>query len=233
MTFKLFQKLLIVFCLLVLSSAEVTAQSKPEDFGVWLSAAYVQTLSDKWEFQITEQIRTQDNSTRLGLAYTNLGLTHKFSRYFRLSAAYRFINRRRDEDIWGIRHRMMLDARLRIFPKRSTLQYRSRLQADVGGNGYFGPTSNIPRIYWRHTVKYSYNLSRKLQPYVSAEARFQLQRVGRPESDGFDRLRLAIGTDIQLTKKHAIGIYGMLNEPFNRAGSTRRWVIGVDYVFEN
>ena len=218
---------------LLLVSGFLFGQSVPEDFGVWIGASYNHTLPDNWSTRLTAQARTNDNSRTLSRFFINASATRKFSRFFRMSAGYRFINSQRKGNTWATRHRLMLDARVSVFPKRSVLSYRSRIQGDAGGNRYYSQSNKTQRIYWRHTLKYTYRLNRKYEPYVAAEARFQLQNASSPEIDGFERLRLVAGTEIKLSKKHSLDIYGLMNEPFNRYPRARMFVLGIEYSFSN
>ena len=226
-------RLISILSGMLLFSGFLSGQSIPEDFGVWLGASYDHTLSDKWSASLSAQARTRDNSTMLRRVHVRASVTRKFSRFFRVSGGYWCINNLQSNNIWRTRHRMTLDARINIFPKRSILSYRSRIQGDMGGNGYYSLANKTPRVFWRHSLKYSYRLSRKYLPFMAAEARFQFQNAGSPETNGFERLRLIAGTEVKLSKKHSLEIYGLINEPFNRYPAARMFVFGVEYTFSN
>ena len=199
------------------------------DAGSWNTFSISYSLNKKFSLLFTEELRLRENYSRLNLLYTNLGVEYKANRYFKTSLVYRWINKYMDEDAFSFRHRLMWDATLKYPYKKFTLAYRHRLQVE-GRNLQSSESGFMPEWYSRNKLDLSYNLNKKVSPYISAEFRYQIRDPRNFESDGtWHRTRLQAGIDYEYSKKSKFGIYYLMQFEYNVSAPENLYITGLEY----
>lgn len=223
-------KKLIAAALLICSGANfLTAQT--QDFGMWNTISVNKELTKKLTLGVDQEVRFRDNLSTLNLVYTNVGLTYKFTDYFKFSAVYRFIDKHKDDLSWGVRHRVYFDAAVKVKPGNFNFSYRARYQVEWRGAGYEAIHGNVPEIYFRNLFKLGYKVGESLEPYLGSEIRFQINNPRIPYHNGFDRTRFIGGLNYEVNKHHTFGVYFLLQKEFNVIDPETLNILGIEYTF--
>lgn len=202
-----------------------------KDFGVRAAVSYGADVTKDLDFSVEEEIRLEDNATSLVKSYTTFSLDYKLRSWIRFGINYRFILKKRSDETYGQRHRMMADLTLRTYQHRYTLSYRARIQSEVRGYNYTQEYGFAPTADFRNTFKVKYTINRIYEPYATLDLRFKLQDVRTPDFTGFDRSRFTAGVDITLSRTQELGLYFMTYRHWNTGEPDRVFVIGVEYNF--
>jgi hypothetical protein len=168
--------------------------------------------------------------TDINLFYTNVGLSYKFTKWFRWGVSYRMINKHKETGDWGLRHRLQSDFNFRVRPGRFVLGYRARLQGEIRGAGYASETAKVPEVYLRNLFKVGFKATKDWTPYAGTELRFQLKNPRVPYYNGFDRSRFFVGTDYAISKVQSVGFYLLYQREWNVSDPQTLYIIGVEYA---
>jgi hypothetical protein len=213
--------------------AGVTAHAQTSDFGSWNTFSVSKDLGKKFSAGGDLELRFGDNLSRLNLFYINLGATYKITKWMRISGVYRFIDKYKDDNTFGFRHRLYVDLSLRqkLLDERLILSARSRMQWEWRAAGYGSEAQGVPEIFWRNKFDVKYGVTDKLFPYVSLETRWQIQNPRFPYNDGcnFDRTRLYFGSDYKITDVITVGLYFMQQKEHNVVDPQTLNIIGLEY----
>lgn len=202
-----------------------------KDFGVRAAVSYNSDLTKDIGLSLKEEIRLEDNATSLAKSYTTLGLDYKLRRWIRFGVNYRFILKKRGDESYGQRHRVMADLKLRTYQHRYTLTYRARIQSEVRTYNYTHEYGFAPTADFRNTFQLKYTINRIYQPYATFDLRFKLRDVRTPDFTGFDRSRFTAGLNIALAQKRELEVYFMTYRHWNTVEPDRVFVIGVEFSF--
>lgn len=226
---KLIRTLIVSVSLL----AGLAADAQTQDLGSWNTFSISKDLNKKFAVGGDFELRFSDNLSRLNLFYINASTTFKPVKWLRLSAVYRFIDKYKDDNTFGIRHRLYGDLLLRqkLLDERLILSARSRMQWEWRTNGYSSETRGVPEIFWRNKFDVKYGVTEKIFPYVSTEIRTQIQNPRFPYNDGgtMDRYRLFIGSDYKITDVITIGMFYMRQTEINVVDPQALNIIGLEY----
>ena len=205
------------------------ANAQSQDFGSWMTFSVNKGIVGKLEFNFDQELRLRNNLTDVNLLYTNLGLSYKFTKWFRFAAVYRFIDKHKETGEWGLRNRFYADFIFKVKPGKFTLGYRARFQEEFRGYGYASDYGKVPEVFMRNLFKVSYKLNDRFSPYAGAELRWQLQNPRIPYGDGFDRTRFFAGTDYEISKKQTAGAYFLLQKEWNVSDPQTLYILGLEY----
>jgi hypothetical protein len=208
-----------------------TASAQTEDIGAWMTFSVNKGIVGKLDFNFDQELRFRNNLTDVNLLYTNLGLSYKFTKWFRFAAVYRFINKHKDDGSWGLRNRYYADFIFKFKPGKFTLGYRARFQEEIRGAGYTQENGKIPEIYMRNLFKFGYKVNDHFSPYVGTEMRWQIRNPRIPYNDGFtfDRTRFMAGVDYNINKIQTAGLYFLFQKEWNVNDPQTLYIIGLEY----
>ena len=213
-----------LFCL---SAHFITAQT--EDLGSWMTFSIDKNIFRKLDFNFDQELRLKNNFSTINLYYTNLGLSYKFNKYFRLATVYRFIGKQKNDATYGFRNRFYTDLIFKYKLKKFTFGYRARFQGEWRKTGYYSDLGNMPEIFIRNLFKVSYKVGEKWSPYVATELRWQIQNPRLPWGNGFDRSRFYVGTSYEINKRMSAGSYFLLQKEWNVNDPQTLYIIGLEF----
>lgn len=225
-------------------TTQVKAQS--DDFGIWTEANVEKKVNKQLTLDGGVEMRTRDNVGELDRWSVGIGATYKLTDWLKASADYSFLydnNEKWNEKqtkvarYWGERHRFNLSLTGSYslgkfsFSLRERWQYTFRPEKTVErerisdgaieDKTYGCKAKNV----WRNRLQVKYKLNKTWRPYVSGETFVA--------GSGMDKLRLAVGTEVRLTKQHGLDfkyIFQKAYEDDDEEGN--RHVIGVGYTFK-
>ncbi len=222
----IFKHIILVFlCMLsFLGKAQVI-----NDAGLWTTLNFEKKLNKKFAILLTEEFRMRENITRLNLFYTDLGISYKPAEFFKASISYRWIDKYQVEGYFSFRHRFSLDLLFKKKIENFIVSYRHRLQREVRdiNSTYDG---RLPEWYSRSKVEVKYDIGKRLTPYVSFEARYQINNPRMQESDNtWHRSRYALGFNYEMNKRNTLGAYYLIQNEYNVSSPQNQYIIGLEY----
>lgn len=227
-------KLLRLFIVSVSLLSGAAAHAQTQDFGNWNTFSLNKDLGKKLTVGGDLELRFSDNLSRFNLFYINLGASYKITKWMRVAGVYRFIDKYKDDNTFGFRHRLYGDLVLRhkILDDRLSLTARSRMQWEWRAAGYGSEAQGVPEIFWRNKFDVKYEATDKIYPYVSVETRWQIQNPRFSYNDGctFDRHRIFFGSDYKITDVITLGLYYMRQTEVNVADPESLNIIGLEYT---
>jgi hypothetical protein len=194
-----------------------------------MTASFSKGVVKGLDFTVDQELRLKDNLQSINLLYTNIGFDYKLNKYIKISPVYRFIDKHKSDDSYGIRHRLMLDVAFKIKPGKFTLGYRARFQSEWRSWGYASELGNVPELYLRNLFKVQYKLTDNWSPYVATEIRFQISNPRIPYHNGFDRTRFMAGTSYDINDHNTAGIYFLYQKEWNVVDPQTLYILGLEY----
>ena len=219
---RLFTTLLFLFCGIYINSF-----AQVNDAGLWTSIDVSKKLAGGFNASLSEEIRLNENVSEVGTAFTEIGITHKIIKRMTGGISYRFIQSRRLDDSYSIRHRLNVDVAYRIKFKMISATVRERFQSQVK-NVQSSDDGSIPVNYLRNKVTFKYDTNKKYTPWISFEAFLQLNN---PEGNEFDNLRYSAGFDYKFNKKNSISLFYLINQEINVDDPLTGYITGVNYSY--
>ncbi|MBI3510518.1 MAG: DUF2490 domain-containing protein [Bacteroidetes bacterium] len=203
--------------------------AQTEDFGSWMTFSFNKKIVKNFDFNFDQELRLKNNLQSVNLTYTNIGVTYKFNKYFRISPVYRFIDKNKGNDSWGIRQRAYVDLIFKYKLGKFSFGYRARLQSEWRSWGYASDLGNVPELYERNMFKVAYAATASLSPYVASELRFQYRNPRIPYHNGFDRSRFYAGLNYDFNQFSSGGIYFMCQKEWNVNDRQTLYILGFEY----
>lgn len=186
-----------------------------QDFELWTGVNLKKSLLDnKMRLGLTQEFRFDDNATSINNFFTEAELGYKFFKGFRVDVGYRFIRNNRNSG-YRSEGRFFSDINYKHKFDRLKLGYRFRFQNQsvLGSDAVDDDIINKYRVRF----KLNYNIPNwKFDPYFSVEG-FFTQTTNRinyiptiteeERVSGFEKYRLTIGMDYDITKKINVGAF--------------------------
>ncbi len=214
---------LVIF--LVLAGSSLYAQVN--DAQLWLSANLEKKLTPALSVGFTEEMRMNENITEVGTIFSDIGLSYRFLKRFKVGASYRFSLKRRLDDTYKYLHSWYVDGSYHEKIKPVTLILRLRYQSRYAEENT-SKTSDIPKNHFRSKLTVKYDLRKKIEPYLYAETYF---RTCVPVSLSFDQLRLCAGIEYTFNRMHMIDLHYLFCRQYNAVNPETDYVIGLGYYF--
>ena len=197
------------------------------DAGLWTSVNVEKKIISRLTVSLTEELRFNENISELGTAFTEIGADYKFNKFVSFGASYRFIQKRRVDDFYSLRHRYNMDLSLKYKIKKIGITLRERFQtqySDVNTS----ENGKVPERYLRNKLTLKYDLDKKYMPFISAELFYQLSN---PRGNEFDNVRYAAGFDYEINKRMSASLFYIINKEFNVNDPWTEYIIGTGFTF--
>jgi hypothetical protein len=204
-----------LLCASVFLPGGLLAQST--DFQTWYTIKAEKSLGKKWRASLEEELRLQDNSTRLRLNYLDLDVTYRWTKRFDVTGAYRYILKP-DETV----QRVYADFNYSLPVDEWTLKGRVRVQHEFVQN-------TADKNYLRPQLTVEYRISKKWEPFIEEELFYRLFDY---RGDQFDESRTSAGTRYKFNKHHIVKAYYLFAKEFNVNSALTSHVLGIAYQYE-
>lgn len=221
---RVFLKYAITVCNLQFAYCMLQAVAQTKDAGLWTSFAIEKKITQSLEVSLAEELRFNENISELGTFFTDAGVTYRLNNDFRISANYRFINKRQVEDYYSIRHRYYFDLNYRKKMNKLTPALRVRMQSQYS-DIFSSDDGKIPEWYLRPKISLRYNMKGPWNPYVSSEFFYHFAEKE------FDNVRYTVGAERNISAKLQAGISFIHQREFNVSNAVYDyiWVVGLTY----
>lgn len=225
------RKHVLIYFFLIAITHQSLAQVKPTyaDAGSWNTLNLDYAISKKLAVVFTQEVRIKENYSRLNLFYSELGLEYAINKFIKTSLSYRFTQKYKDENWFGFRHRYTWDINFKYKWEKLTLGYRNRIQAEYKDT-YSSENGKIPEWYLRSRFSLSYQVNKKISPYINTELRYQLRDANNIESEGtWHRVRYQAGIDYRLNDFSKVGVYYLIQREYNSNTIENQYITGLEY----
>lgn len=221
---------MIKFCYIYIffslsSLSFVSAQEN--DAQLWTKVTVSKKIGQQSEIQIDACTRFGNNVSNLNTFYFQISDEFKINKWFRIGIAYRYAEKDNLEDHYDTRNRINLFAILRKkFLKTVSVQYRTQFQSQMT-NIYTSENGKNITNFFRNKLNLSFDLNKKYTPYISTELYYRFKF----ENNNFSKVRYVAGIDYELSKKHQIGAYYLIQNDLNVSNPNTSFVTGLSYHF--
>ena len=153
-------KFFIVLVFIATSSLSVSGQVN--DAGLWTSLGLKSDLGKKFSLDGDVELRFNENVTELGTIYGEALLGYKFNKRLEGSIGYRLIGKRRFDDRFSIRHRVLLNLSYKKKFNKVTASFRARYQSQFSDIKR-SENWRVPDDYFRFKATFKYDTDKKEQ----------------------------------------------------------------------
>jgi len=203
----------------------LNSYSQVQDASLWMNVSIEKKIIPTLSVSINQEFRMNENISELGTFFTDVGLNYKINKFLKFSASYRFINKRRLDDSYSIRHRYYFDLVVRKKFNPVTLSFRTRFQSQYA-DVFSSEDGKIPDYYSRNKLTLKVDAGNNIQPYVYAELFSPLKR---PYNVFIDNTRYCLGVEYSINRMNTIDVFYMFQKECNVKNPETAHVIGVGY----
>ena len=215
-------KIVLVFLMLLFN---VSVFSQNNDMQLWTNISLEKKITKTFSFNFTEEVRFNENISEVGQFFSDIGGTYKISKAWRISANYRFTNKRQVDDLYSKRHRYYLDLSFKKKFDLVVFSFRTRFQSQYA-DIYSSNDGTVPNYYSRNKLSLKLDLNKKYSPYLSAEMFYQLNN---PDGNKLDNMRYSLGLEYEFNKRMGIDLFYMIQQEYNVKNPERDFVVGVGF----
>ena len=169
------------------------------DFQYWNTTEFSFDFNKDWEFTFEEELRFQDEGSRLYYHHSDLGFVYSgFADWVEFGLNYRQVISRNGNDDWVTENRPHVNITLMTKLAGLYLEDRSRFEFR---------DRNSKKDLWRYRNKFTIEFPKlatlQLQPYIADEVFINLDR------EGYNNNRFYAGSSFKLTKTIEADIFYM------------------------
>lgn len=215
----------ILFLFFALATGSSSAQVN--DAGLWASVNLEKNIIQKLTAEFSQEFRMNENISELGSFFSEAGMQYRFSKRFAVSAGYRFSNKRRLDDSYSKRHRILFNVNYREKISDLTVAIRLRYQSqyrDVNSSD----DGKVPENYFRSKITFKYDLKKRITPFLSGETFVYLNR---PEGMLFDNYRLSAGLEYEFSKKSSVDLGYLIDREINKNDPLTGYIIALGWNY--
>jgi len=215
---------LLVF-LMMLAGNSLRAQVN--DAQLWMDVNLEKKLTRALSVEFTEEVRMNENITEVGTIFSDLGVSYRFIKHFKVGASYRFTLKRRLDDTYKQMNSWHVEGSYREKIKQLALILRVRYQSRYAET-FTSEKATIPNNHLRTKLTLKYDLKKKYEPFLYVETYFQ---TGVPAWQSFDQLRLCAGIEYTFNRMHMVDLHYLFCREYNTKDPETDYVIGISYYF--
>jgi hypothetical protein len=200
-----------LFLFLILCCSVSAVYSQNDDLGIWYGVSAEHKIIKNLEFDLTGNVRTYKNASKIDEVFLEAGLTYKFNKYLAAGASYRFGEFFEDDDSFHARHKWFIDIKGTLPVGDLTISARFRFQERY--RTYFEDEEDkIPVSHGRYRLKALYNIpSFPVNPYIAAEI---FCPMFTKTTRYVDKDRFMAGLEYNIAKKHSVEVEYMFQRDF-------------------
>jgi len=211
----------IILIFIILGSGKLLAKKNypQEERMLWSSLDIEIKLMKNLELELSQEMRYGKERSNLYQSLSDIGLNYKLFDFFKVGLFYRYRDLPEEDDcrneiytnltfnwkLWGFK-----------FSDRSRIHLKFK--------------HNDDNIYnYRNKLTISYNISKALQPYISAELFY---RFLYEKGDRLAQGRYGFGIEISPEEHHSLDIYFLREQEYNTNKAVHSNIIGIGFNLE-
>jgi|WetSurMetagenome_2_1015567.scaffolds.fasta_scaffold11823_4 hypothetical protein len=181
----------------------INALGQEKDFGIWYGVSAEHKLSKKLEIDLSTNVRTFKNASKIDEAFIEGGLTYNLYKHLGIGGSYRLTDGIENNNSYYYQHKFIFDIKGSTEPGNFSLSARFRFQ--IRTKTYFKDiTEDHPDYTGRFKLKAVYKSpSFPLNPYVYFESFCPMFSAN---SGRIGKTRYSAGLDLSITKVHSVSV---------------------------
>lgn len=192
-----------VYTGLLLFFLTISAFSQEKDFGVWYGISAQHKLNEKFDVELSTNVRTFNNAAKIEEAFIEGGLVYNLSKRFSIGGSYRFSESIEDNNSYYIRHKFLLDLKGGLPVGKLTFTGRLRFQSRIK-NYIEDEEDDHPDYTGRLKIKVLYKTPTfPVNPYLYMET---FCPMFSDKSRTIEKNRFGAGLDFSIAKQHSVDI---------------------------
>jgi hypothetical protein len=192
-----------VYITLLLFFLTISAFSQGKDFGIWYGISAQHKLNEKFDVELSTDIRTFNNAAKVEEAFIEGGLTYNLSKRFSIGGSYRFTESIEDNNSYYIRHKFFLDLKGGLPIGNFTFTGRLRFQSRIK-NYIEDEADNHPDYTGRLKLKALYKTPTfPVNPYLYIET---FCPMFSDNTRTIEKNRFGAGLNFSIAKRHSIDV---------------------------
>lgn len=216
---------LFLFILIISIAFNFSLFSQAPDNQLWTGLEINIPITKKIDFELTQQIRLNNNLNDVNWHLTDIGLSYSFNKDLKANFTYRYkfyqsdfqnvfyLGLTYDEKLWKIRYKVKSRYQLKLgYEFEKDLMER---ETDEG--------------VWRNRFTLGYDTDTWIEPYIASEIFYLFNNDNY--TDRFITIRYYAGMDFDKFEKQTLSLFLMYEEEFNIKNPNKSFVIGVFYKF--
>lgn len=214
---NIFGGLTVIIVLLLVSITE-RAYSQVLDNEAWFEVNASMDLFKNADLDVETGLRRNEDFGNTKMFYFQTEFEYEIVKNLDIGLGYRFTSVR--DELEPNENRLAVALSYELDLGKLDIQYRVKYQEDypIGG-------SKAPNL--RNRLKFDYNLSKKIDPFLAFEAFYDAD----PNQKEFEQIRGIIGFELDLPKGKDFTIYYMSRNRFNVGTPGSINVFGISYSF--
>lgn len=212
-----------VIAVALVALAAPTSALADADSQIWMAGGVSHGLGERTRITIEQQVRLDDNVSRLGALMPEAGLDHDPIDWLRLGTGYRLSYERDGSGDLVLRHRVHADARARVSLGPVRVGYRLRFQEQIRG-----PDGGEDL---RHTIRSRLGFElRSLKPLRPGADVEMFHGIATPDGDDvvLNKIRVTVGTEYALGEQD-LAVYYRLELPRADPDDPVLHIFGVEF----
>jgi len=175
--------------------------SQNKDFGIWYGISAEHKLAKKLELDLSANIRTFSNASKIEEAFLEGGLTYNLKKHLSVAGSYRLSKNIENNNSLYFQHKMFLDLKGSL--PLGKLNFTGRLRFQARTKTYITSESDkFPDYTGRIKLKALYKTQTfPVDPYIYAET---FCPMFSDKSGTIGKNRFATGIEISILKKHSV-----------------------------
>ena len=191
---------IILLCIIL----PAIAFGQEKDFGIWYGVSSDVKLSKKVDMEISTELRTFENASKVEEAFLEGGVTFNFSKYIAATGSYRVAKNLEDDDSYYYQHKFFLTLKGKVPVRDFTFSGSARIQTrsktyieDVDDEDldYTGKL-RLKAIYKTPTFF--------VNPYIYSEVFLPMFSDKSGTSGSVGKVRYSAGFELKITKVHSV-----------------------------
>lgn len=195
------------------------------DAGLWVGFNLEKKITRTTSLLFTQELRMSENISQVGTFFSDFGIARIINKYFSVSFAYRFIEKRKMDATYSSRHRFYMDVVGKYKIKKISLSLRERIQAQIQ-DYYSSESGHLAQWYLRSKFSMKYRINKKVTPMIAAEFAYQLNN---PEGNEFEYMRFTVGVDYAFNKRHSIEPFYLIQQEMHVNNPVTDFISGISY----
>lgn len=203
------------------------------DAGSWNTLTLQAPLHKKLLVNIDQEIRLNENISRLNQLFTQIGFNIKVKKWLRIEPSYRFISKLTDVQTFSYRHRLSFDVILKQKISRLSISLRNRFQQEY--QDYLSSENGIiPERFYRLRLQAEIPLKSYLSFFYNIELRYQINVPGRNSmfNNRWHRIRNVLGLDYSFNEFNILSCYYLIQNEYDIVPINNQYILGFQYTYK-
>jgi len=198
------------------------------DAGLWTEISLEQPVNKDLSFELSEELRLNENCTEIGTAFTQVGIDYEIMKHLKGGIAYRFVQKRKVEDFYSFRHKWIAELTYKYKLKKFSTSFRTRYTrqyADIQSS----EKGHVPAEYMRTRLGFEYDFSKHISSYLSGEVFFNIS----PGMENIpDQLRFAAGVEYAFNKRSVVEVGYLIDKEQYVVNPTTGYIVTISYSYK-